>query len=264
MGWSFRKSIKAGPVRINLSKSGVGYSIGVGGIRFTKWASKRKKKAESFFASIIGTILGIILALFFLMAIAAALWTLFVRFKWVIIAVVAVAVAGAVTYFAVARKRKGEAATDPLPKQTEVFTCEVAGLSFHMDNLMSMMIPNYLYSYRKQELIDTCNVDVNIYKQTIEDKQVELLPDPQNPYDPNAIRVLLGGEMIGYIPADSCAHVLDLIQSGRIISIAYTVQGGIYKCVSEDYDSIKDKSTYSMESGEDDYSVTLYIREAMK
>jgi hypothetical protein len=28
MGWFFRKSINLGPVRINLSKSGVGYSVG--------------------------------------------------------------------------------------------------------------------------------------------------------------------------------------------------------------------------------------------
>ena len=38
MGLRFRKSIKAGPVRINLSKSGVGYSVGTKGFRYTKKA----------------------------------------------------------------------------------------------------------------------------------------------------------------------------------------------------------------------------------
>lgn len=38
MGLRFRKSIKAGPLRINLSKSGVGYSIGGKGFRYTKKA----------------------------------------------------------------------------------------------------------------------------------------------------------------------------------------------------------------------------------
>jgi hypothetical protein len=28
MGWSFRKSINFGPLRVNLSKSGIGYSVG--------------------------------------------------------------------------------------------------------------------------------------------------------------------------------------------------------------------------------------------
>ena len=33
MGWSFRKSVGLGPFRINLSKSGIGYSVGGGGFR---------------------------------------------------------------------------------------------------------------------------------------------------------------------------------------------------------------------------------------
>ena len=33
MGWSFRKSINLGPIRLNLSKSGVGFSTGVRGFR---------------------------------------------------------------------------------------------------------------------------------------------------------------------------------------------------------------------------------------
>lgn len=39
MGFRYRKSINFGPVRINLSKSGIGWSVGVKGARFTKKAS---------------------------------------------------------------------------------------------------------------------------------------------------------------------------------------------------------------------------------
>ena len=38
MGFRFRKSVKAGPFRINFSKSGVGYSVGGKGFRVTKKA----------------------------------------------------------------------------------------------------------------------------------------------------------------------------------------------------------------------------------
>lgn len=38
MGFRFRKSIKAGPFRINFSKSGIGYSVGGKGFRYTKKA----------------------------------------------------------------------------------------------------------------------------------------------------------------------------------------------------------------------------------
>jgi hypothetical protein len=33
MGWTYRKSLRLGPLRINLSNSGVGYSIGAAGLR---------------------------------------------------------------------------------------------------------------------------------------------------------------------------------------------------------------------------------------
>lgn len=46
MGWNFRKSIKVGPARINLSKSGVGYSVGAGGVRFSH-SPKKKSRGKS-------------------------------------------------------------------------------------------------------------------------------------------------------------------------------------------------------------------------
>lgn len=39
MGFRFRKSVKAGPMRINFSKSGIGYSVGDKGFRFTQKAN---------------------------------------------------------------------------------------------------------------------------------------------------------------------------------------------------------------------------------
>lgn len=39
MGFRFRKSVSFGPVRVNLSKSGIGYSVGAKGARITKKAN---------------------------------------------------------------------------------------------------------------------------------------------------------------------------------------------------------------------------------
>lgn len=47
MGFNFRKSIKVGPARINLSKSGVGYSIGAGGLRYTKSPKRKTSKKKN-------------------------------------------------------------------------------------------------------------------------------------------------------------------------------------------------------------------------
>ncbi|MFC5748786.1 DUF4236 domain-containing protein [Actinomadura rugatobispora] len=42
MGWHYRKSIKIGPFRLNLSRSGVGHSVGARGARYTRGADGRK------------------------------------------------------------------------------------------------------------------------------------------------------------------------------------------------------------------------------
>jgi hypothetical protein len=46
MGWSYRKSASFGPFRINLSKSGIGYSVG--GRGFRTGVSSRGRHYQSF------------------------------------------------------------------------------------------------------------------------------------------------------------------------------------------------------------------------
>lgn len=47
MGLRFRKSKKLGPFRINFSKSGIGYSVGGKGFRYTKTADGKRRKTYS-------------------------------------------------------------------------------------------------------------------------------------------------------------------------------------------------------------------------
>lgn len=47
MGFRFRKQIKMGPVRVTLSKAGVGTSIGAAGMRFTRKASGKTQTTYS-------------------------------------------------------------------------------------------------------------------------------------------------------------------------------------------------------------------------
>jgi hypothetical protein len=47
MGWSFRKSIGMGPLRLNLSKSGVGGSFGIGPFRLGRSATGRTYRTAS-------------------------------------------------------------------------------------------------------------------------------------------------------------------------------------------------------------------------
>lgn len=47
MGFRFRKSVSFGPFRVNLSKSGIGYSVGTKGARITKTAKGRTRTTLS-------------------------------------------------------------------------------------------------------------------------------------------------------------------------------------------------------------------------
>jgi Protein of unknown function (DUF4236) len=47
MGWGFRRSINFGPLRINLSKSGMGYSVGTRGLRVGKDVNGRTYSSVS-------------------------------------------------------------------------------------------------------------------------------------------------------------------------------------------------------------------------
>jgi hypothetical protein len=47
MGWGFRRSVNLGPLRLNLSKSGLGYSVGTRGFRVGKDAKGRKYRSLS-------------------------------------------------------------------------------------------------------------------------------------------------------------------------------------------------------------------------
>ena len=47
MGWGFRRSLKLGPLKLNFSKSGVGYSVGVRGFRVGTDARGRSYTAAS-------------------------------------------------------------------------------------------------------------------------------------------------------------------------------------------------------------------------
>ena len=47
MGWGFRRSLKLGPLKLNFSKSGMGYSVGVRGFRVGQDAKGRAYTAAS-------------------------------------------------------------------------------------------------------------------------------------------------------------------------------------------------------------------------
>lgn len=137
----------------------------------------------------------------------------------------------------------------------------VTGMSYHMDNLMRLALEDDNFSMTKKEMIDYGLVGERVYKYFFDVDKVDLIPEPENPHDPNAIKVIVDKEHVGYIKAGSCAHLLKVINGNRIKKISCEISGGPYKYIEEDFDYDKEKEVYTLERGESPYSVVLSIDE---
>ena len=70
---------------------------------------------------------------------------------------------------------------------------------------------------------------LDVYRYTFDVQCVELVPEPTNPHDPNAIKIVMDGEHIGYIKRGNCTKILNQIRDGRIISVTGKITGGPWK-----------------------------------
>ena len=124
---------------------------------------------------------------------------------------------------------------------TKVVSHSVAGTSYHQKELLAMGKKNPDYNLTKRELLKQWPDGVLVYEYTFNPKKAELVPEPDNPHDPKAIKVLVDGVHVGYIKAGSCAHVHRLLRENRIQKLEPSIVGGKYKAV---YDYVeKDETT---------------------
>lgn len=139
---------------------------------------------------------------------------------------------------------------------------KVAGTSFRQDafsELKKELNPDYNLS--KSQLINAGLVDEFVYQYTFNPQSVELMPEPSNEHDPNAIKVIVDGVHIGYIKKGSCAHIRNLMANNGIKSIGAKIYGGKYKVVNSFNCGDDEKPDYELESGNDEYKAKIEIIE---
>lgn len=130
----------------------------------------------------------------------------------------------------------------------------IAGTSFRQDEIFSLAQYNDDYRLTNKELVEQGYEDERCYKYYFNPKGTQLIPEPDNEKDPNAIKVVTGGVHIGYVKASDCAHIKELMESGNVSSYGVDLEGGPFRVVSED----EDGKLYS-ESDVDDYFGKLLI-----
>lgn len=137
----------------------------------------------------------------------------------------------------------------------------VAGTSYHQDTLLAMGVKDPVYNLNKRDLVKRWPNGVTVYEYKFNPKKAELVPEPDNPHDPKAIKVLIDGQHVGYIKAGSCAHIHKLLRENRIQSIVPQIIGGKSKeLYSLDADARRVED-YELEKNETAIGVRLEITE---
>jgi len=73
----------------------------------------------------------------------------------------------------------------------------VAGVSFREKSIIALAEESEEYQYTKKEIIDECFTGYKIWRYHWRKRPVELVPEPDNQYDPNAVKVVVDGAHIG-------------------------------------------------------------------
>lgn len=136
---------------------------------------------------------------------------------------------------------------------------KIAGTSYRQNEIKSLGSENFEYQMSKSEIIDCGMEDTKIFELEFDANRVELIEEPDNEYDPKAVKVVIDGAHVGYIKKGSCSRIKKLLKDDKIASISANIFGGKYKLVYSDYDYDKDKDIYTLEKGIMDFFVSIDI-----
>lgn len=123
----------------------------------------------------------------------------------------------------------------------------VAGVYYYTKNLESVCIPNPFYSLSPDKLAQKFPNGKRIYKYKRNGYTAELEEEPTNPHDPNAIKVLISGQIIGHIPREMCTSVKKQMRRNKVHSVPAVVSGGRYKVLDSEDGFITSESSFSVE-----------------
>ena len=134
-----------------------------------------------------------------------------------------------------------------------------AGVSHYLENIDALSSDNDDYDRSKKGLIDGGFEGEKVYRYVFFPKSVLLQPEPDNPYDPNAVKSIVDGYHVGYIKKGSAGHIRKQLEAGNIVEVTADIGGGPLKLVEEN-----DDDGYTLEKGEYNYWVDLSITEMVE
>lgn len=163
------------------------------------------------------------------------------------------------------KKSDAEEVQKNIASKTSKFNTYIAGVTHKNDEGKDIqkLFKNYVSlnydstnfeDYTNDEIIEN-DLKINEYN-LVEINTITLLPDPNNIYDSNAIKIIhkdIGH--IGYIPSENCIDVKNFISTNKKIELIISFRGGKTKLVETD-ENLEDKVV----TEEKNYYVDLTIK----
>ena len=109
-----------------------------------------------------------------------------------------------------------------------------AGVYYYSKNVQSLAKVNPQWNLSAKELVEKGKVMEKVFHYRYINSPVELVHEPNNKEDPNAVAILIAGKKVGHIKREENVHVLDILKNHRVLSISSFIGGGEYKVVSKD------------------------------
>ena len=130
----------------------------------------------------------------------------------------------------------------PLKKETFYLT----GVSYYEKNILKLVETNPMWSFSPDQ-IRSKGLDCNIvyrYRYTV--KPVQLVEEPKNPNDKNAVAAYMSGQLIGYIKREDNAHIKHVKNHSTVKSISGHITGGEYKIIYDDGNMEHNSKSFSV------------------
>lgn len=115
-----------------------------------------------------------------------------------------------------------------------VDTFHLSGVSYYRANIMKLANTNPQWTLTVAQHLANGKAGRKVYRYNFTNSPVELVPEPKNPHDKNAIAVRIAGQLVGYISREQNQYVAQLLKGGRIKFISGFIGGGENKYIAHD------------------------------
>lgn len=128
--------------------------------------------------------------------------------------------------------KKTFAPAKPAPALPDGMSFFVAGVEYHRDDLAFLATEQKKFTMPIDKIIEKGWTNKKLFRYYFTNEPVQLVAEPNNAHDPNAVKVLINNIFVGYIPKDSNELALKMLAAGYQ-NITAKISGGDYKKVND-------------------------------